>query len=292
MNEAVGVCGLIMPWNFPIAMITRKAGPALAAGCTVVLKPSNLTPLTAVALSVLAERAVIPGGMFKIVTVDQTLRVEVGEEMCSNRTVRKISFTGSTPVGKLLIKLSGDTVKQCICADRFIVHKLVEEEFVSKLANWVRRLNVGHGTKDGVTMGPVISAQQVKILKEKVDAAISKGSTCVVRGSSLAGLGLNYIYPSSSIWHLETFGPIAVVKTFDTEEEAITLANNTRTGLASYFFTRDKFRVFRVSAALKNGIVGINKGIIGSTSASGLGREGSVLGINEYLEMKYVFLNA
>jgi succinate-semialdehyde dehydrogenase/glutarate-semialdehyde dehydrogenase len=180
----------------------------------------------------------------------------------------------------------------CICADRFIVHKSVEEEFVSKLADRVRRLNVGHGTKDGISMGPIISAQQVKILKEKVDAAISEGATCVVGGSPLAGLGPNYIYPSSSIWHSETFGPITAVKTFDTEEEVITLAKNTCTRLTSYFFTRDMSRVFRVSAALENGIVGVYAGIISSALASGLGREGSALGINEYLETKYVFLNA
>jgi succinate-semialdehyde dehydrogenase/glutarate-semialdehyde dehydrogenase len=180
----------------------------------------------------------------------------------------------------------------CICADCFIVHKLVKEEFVSKLANRVRQLNVGEGSKDGITMGPIISAQQVKILKEKVDAAMSEGATCVVGGSPLVGLGPNYIYPSLSIWHSETFGPIAAVKTFDTEEEAITLASNTRTGLVLYFFTRDMSKVFRVSAALENGIVGVNEGIISSASASSLGREGSALGINEYLEMKYVFLNA
>ncbi len=157
----------------------------------------------------------------------------------------------------------------CICADCFIVHKSVEEKFLSKLADRVRRLNVGHGTKDGITMGPVISTQQAKILKEKMDAAMSEGATCVIGGSPLARLGPNYICPSLSIWHLETFGPIAAVKTFDAEEEAITLPNNTRTGLASYFFTRDISRVFRVSAALENGIVGVNEGIISSTSASG-----------------------
>ncbi len=168
-------------------------------------------------------------------------------------------------------------------------------------------MNVGHGTKDGVAMGPVISAAQVKILKEKVDAAILEGATCVVGGSPLTDLGPNYFSPtiltnvrtSSSIWHAETFGPIAAVRTFDTEEEAISLANDTRTGLASYFFTRDMSRIFRVSAALENGIVGVNEGIISTASApfggvkeSGLGREGSSVGINEYLETKYVFLNA
>jgi succinate-semialdehyde dehydrogenase/glutarate-semialdehyde dehydrogenase len=195
----------------------------------------------------------------------------------------------------------------CVCADRFVVHRSVEDEFVSKLADRVRRLTVGHGTTDGVTMGPVISAARVKILKDRVDDAISEGATCVVGGSPLAELGPNYFSPTiltnvctrSSIWHGENFGPIVAVRTFDTEEEAILLANDTRTGLASYFFTRDMSRVFRVSSALENGIVGVNEGIISTASApfggvkeSGLGREGSSAGINEYLETKYVFLNA
>ncbi len=195
----------------------------------------------------------------------------------------------------------------CVCADRFLVHSSVEEEFVSKLADRARRLNVGHGARDGVTMGPVISAAQVKKLQESVDEAIAGGATCVVGGRPLAHLGPNFfsptilvnVSPNSSAWHAETFGPVAAVRTFDAEEEAMTLANDTLSGLASYFFTRDMSRALRVSAALENGIVGVNEGIISSASApfggvkeSGLGREGSALGINEYLETKYVFLNA
>jgi len=344
LHEAVGVCGLITPWNFPIAMITRKAGPALAAGCTAVLKPSELTPLTAVALSVLAKRAGVPDGVFEVVTADRDLTREVGDEMCSNPIIKKISFTGSTPVGKLLMKQSSDTLKRlslelggnaafvvfedadidiavnaamaskfrnagqtCVCADRFIIQKSVEEAFVTKLAEKVIQLNIGHGMKDEVTMGPVISTLPVKNLKEKVDEAIVEGATCVVGGSPLPEHGPNYfaptiltnVNPSSLIWCSETFGPVVAVKTFDSEDEALSLANDTPTGLASYFCTTDLSRIFRFSASLENGIVGVNEGIISNAGApfggvkeSGLGREGSIVGINEYLETKYVFLNA
>jgi len=343
MYEAVGVCALITPWNYPIAMITRKAGPAMAAGCTTVLKPSELTPLTAVALSVLAKRAGVPEGVFEVVTADRDSAREVGEEMCSNPIIKKISFTGSTPVGKLLMKQSSETVKRlslelggnaafvvfedadvdvavdaaiaskfrnagqtCVCSDRFIIHKSVEEEFVDKLTEKMKQLNVGHGMKDGVTMGPVVSTLSVKSLREKVDEAIAEGATCVVGGSPLTELGPNYfaptiltnVDPKSSVWHKETFGPVAAVTTFESEEEALSLANDTPTGLAAYFCTKDLSRVFRFSACLENGMVGVNEGIISTVSApfggvkeSGLGREGSVVGINEYLETKYIFLN-
>ena len=195
----------------------------------------------------------------------------------------------------------------CVCADRFLVHSSVEGEFVSKLAERIGRLNVGHGAKVGVTMGPVISAAQVRKLRGRVDGAISDGATCVVGGHPLADIGPNYFSPTilagvstnSSVWRDENFGPVAAVRAFDTEEEAVALANDTRSGLASYFFTRDMSRAFRVSSALESGMVGVNEGIISSASApfggvkeSGLGREGSALGISEYLETKYVFLNA
>lgn len=346
INEAVGVCGLITPWNFPLAMITRKAGPALAAGCTIVLKPSDLTPLTAVALSVLATRAGIPKGVFELVTTDAPTTQEVGVELCGNPLVKKISFTGSTQVGKLLMSLSATTVKRlslelggnapfivfddadidlavggamsskfrnagqtCVCADRFIVHKDVEAEFVTKLADKVTKLTVQHGMKEdgGIpTMGPVISERQVHVLKEKVHDAIVAGATCITGGSPLVDIGTNYfeptivtnVKPSMSIWHTETFGPVVAITTFDTDEQALDLANDTRTGLASYFYTKDMSRIFRVSAALENGMVGVNEGIISSACApfggvkeSGLGREGSTMGIHEYLETKYVFLN-
>jgi len=194
----------------------------------------------------------------------------------------------------------------CVCADRFIIHKSVEEEFVAKLTEKVKQLNVGHGMKDGVTMGPVISALPVKNLKEKVDEAIAEGATCVIGGSPLPQHGPNYfaptiltnVNPRSLIWCTETFGPVAAVKTFESEEEALALANDTPTGLAAYFCTNDLSRIFRFSAALENGIVGVNEGItsnvvapFGGVKESGIGREGSAVGINEYLETKYVFLN-
>jgi succinate-semialdehyde dehydrogenase/glutarate-semialdehyde dehydrogenase len=334
---------LITPWNFPIAMITRKVGPALAAGCTCVLKPSELTPLTAIALETLSRRAGIPEGVFELVTADRELTREVGDEMCKNDIIKKISFTGSTPVGKLLMKQSSDTVKRlslelggnaaflvfedadidvavsaaisskfrnagqtCVCSDRFLVHTSVLDEFVEKLADKVKQLKVGHGMQDGVTMGPVISNVPVKNLSKKIDAALSEGATCVLGGSPLPALGPNFFEPTiltnvdsqSLIWCTETFGPVVAVKSFDTEEEALAIANDSSVGLASYICTRDVSRIFRVSSALECGIVGVNEGIISNASApfggvkeSGLGREGSALGIKEYLNTKYVFLN-
>jgi succinate-semialdehyde dehydrogenase/glutarate-semialdehyde dehydrogenase len=335
--------GLITPWNFPIAMITRKVGPALAAGCTCVLKPSELTPLTAVALKTLATRAGVPEGVFELVTADRELTREVGDEMCANSIIKKISFTGSTPVGKLLMKQSSDTVKRmslelggnasfivfddanldiavnaamaskfrnagqtCVCSDRFLVHTAVVDEFVQQLSEKVEQMKVGHGLNDGVTMGPVISNVPVKNLSKKVEAAISEGATCVVGGSPLVDLGPNFFEPTiltnvdtkSLIWCTETFGPVVAVTTFDTEEEAVSMANDSTVGLASYICTCDISRIFRVSSALECGLVGVNEGIISNASApfggvkeSGLGREGSALGIKEYLNTKYVFLN-
>lgn len=335
--------GLITPWNFPIAMITRKVGPALAAGCTCVLKPSELTPLTAIALETLAKRAGVPEGVFELVTADREMTREVGDELCANSIIKKISFTGSTPVGKLLMKQSSATMKRlslelggnasfivfddadldvavnaamsskfrnagqtCVCSDRFLVHKSVHEEFVARLAEKVGQIKIGHGLEDGVNMGPVISNVPMKNLSKKVDAAISDGANCVIGGSPLVDLGPNFFEPTiltnvdtnSLIWCTETFGPVVAVKPFDTEEEAITMANDSSVGLASYICTRDMSRIFRVSGALECGIVGVNEGIISNASApfggvkeSGLGKEGSALGMKEYLNTKYVFLN-
>lgn len=345
VNEAVGVCGLITPWNFPIAMITRKVGPALAAGCTVVLKPSELTPLTAVILRVLANRAGLPPGVFELITTNTpTMVQEVGNEICTNTNIKKISFTGSTAVGKAIMKLSSTTVKRlslelggnapfivfgdadidkavtgaisskfrhagqtCVCADRFIIHESIVNEFVTKLTNKVQeQITIGHGMKGGVTMGPVITSHQVQLIKGKINDAIMAGATCVHGGSALDMIGPNYIEPTiitnitpeMALWHSETFGPVISIITFTTEEEALALANDTPTGLASYFYTQDIGRIFRVSAALENGIVGVNEGIIssayvpfGGVKESGLGREGNVVGMNEYLETKYIFLN-
>ncbi len=343
INEAVGVCGLITPWNFPLAMLTRKIGPALAAGCTVVLKPSDKTPLTAVALHTLARRAGIPSGVFELITADADMANEVGYEMCVNPLVKKISFTGSTSVGKLLMKNSADTVKRlslelggnapfivfedadidqavtaaiaskfrnsgqtCVCADRFIIHSSVESEFVTKLMDKVKQIVVGHGMKDEVTMGPLISTFAADTLKQKVDTAITEGATCILGGYPLTeSHGPNYFAPTiltnvntqSSVWATENFGPVVAITTFDTEEEAVSLANDTPTGLASYFFTTNLSRIFRVSSMLENGIVGVNEGVVSAAAApfggvkeSGLGREGGPWGIHEYLETKYVFV--
>ncbi len=344
LNEAVGVCGLITPWNFPCAMLTRKIGPALAAGCTVVLKPSEKTPLTAVVLHTLARRAGVPSGVFELITADADTAKEVGYEMCVNPLVKKISFTGSTSVGKLLMKNSADTVKRlslelggnapfivfddadidqavnaamsskfrnagqtCVCADRFIIHSSVENEFVTKLTDKVKQIVVGHGMKDGVTMGPLVTSTAAIILKLKVDAALAEGAKCILGGYLLDEThGPNYFAPTivtnvntqSSIWDCENFGPIVAITTFETEEEALSLANDTPTGLASYFFTTNLSKIFRVSSLLENGIVGVNEGVVSAAAApfggvkeSGLGREGSELGIKEYLETKYVFIN-
>jgi len=297
INEAVGVCAFITPWNFPIAMITRKVGPALAAGCTTVLKPSELTPLTAIALKVLAARAGIPEGVFEVITADRDSTKEVGDEMTRNKAIKKISFTGSTAVGKLLMKQSADTVKRlslelggnapfvvfedadidvavnaamaskyrnagqtCVCADRFLIHKSVVEEFVAKLTAKVKQtLTVGNGMKDGVNFGPVILESSVENIHEKVEQAIADGATLVVGGSALPELGpcfysptiLTNVSTSSSIWNTETFGPVVAIKTFETEDEALLLANDSPTGLASYFCTNDLSRIFRVSGDLR-----------------------------------------
>eukprot|EP00567_Pseudictyota_dubia_P017090 CAMPEP_0197436022 /NCGR_PEP_ID=MMETSP1175-20131217/3501_1 /TAXON_ID=1003142 /ORGANISM="Triceratium dubium, Strain CCMP147" /LENGTH=510 /DNA_ID=CAMNT_0042965197 /DNA_START=169 /DNA_END=1701 /DNA_ORIENTATION=- len=344
IQEAIGVTALITPWNFPIAMITRKAGPALAAGCTTVLKPSELTPLTALAIKTLADRAGVPDGVFELVTADRDSTAGVGEEFCTNPIVKKISFTGSTPVGKLLMKSSADTVKKlslelggnapfivfddadieqavdaaiaskyrnagqtCVCADRFLVHRSVHDEFVSKLKEKVGKFVTGPGSDSQTTMGPVITATAAQSVKQKVEEALSEGAECVLGGETLPDLGPNFFQPTilcnvdtkSKIWATETFGPVAAIRAFDSEEEAVDLANDSSVGLASYFCSRDMSRVFRVAGKLENGIVGINDGIISSASApfggvkeSGLGREGSAAGIAEYLETKYLFINA
>jgi len=343
VHEAVGVCALITPWNFPIAMITRKVGPALAAGCTTVVKPSELTPLTAIALRTLAARAGVPEGVFELVTADGTTTPEVGEEMCTSPHVRKVSFTGSTRVGKELMRQCSGTVKRlslelggnaafivfedadvdqavdaamaskfrnagqtCVCADRFLVHKDVEQEFVSKLEKKMSQLVVGHGLESDTTMGPLISDLPVKAISDKVRDALSEGATCVSGGKPMPSVGPNYfqptllanVSPDSLIWRTETFGPVVAVSSFGTEEEAVELANDTASGLASYFCTRDMSRAFRVSSRLENGIVGVNEGIISNAAApfggvkeSGMGREGSSMGLSEYLETKYIFLN-
>ena len=300
--------------------------------------------MTAIALKVLANRAGIPKGVFELITADRDSTKEVGDEMTRNKAIKKLSFTGSTTVGKLLMKQSADTVKRlslelggnapfvvfedadidmavnaamaskfrnagqtCVCADRFLIHKSVEEEFVTKLTAKVKQtLAVGNGVKEGVNFGPVILASSVQNIHEKVEQAIADGATLVVGGSALSEHGpcfysptiLTNVSTSSSIWNTETFGPVVAIKTFESEDEALLLANDSPTGLASYLCTKDLSRVFRVSGALETGLVGVNEGIISTAAApfggvkeSGLGREGSIIGINEYIETKYVFIN-
>jgi len=345
VKEPVGVAAMITPWNFPLAMITRKVGPALAAGCTTVVKPSELTPLSAIAAQTLALRAGIPEGVFQLVTAgggeDSS---EVGKEFCENPIVKKISFTGSTTVGKLLLKQSSDTVKRvslelggnapfivfadadlelavqsaihskfrnagqtCVCADRFLVEASIEEEFVHRLHDAIAHIKVGNGLTEGTTMGPLITASAVENVHRKVEEAIENGAECLEGGHPVKELGPNFYAPTllvnvkpgkDRIWDTETFGPVVAICTFQTEHEAISIANDTLTGLASYVFTQDLSRIFRVTSRLENGIVGVNEGVISTATApfggvkeSGMGREGSILGIEEYLETKYIFLN-
>ena len=344
INEAVGVCGMVTPWNFPAAMITRKVGPALAAGCTAVVKPSELTPLTAIALCELGKKAGIPDGVFELVVADAKTTPGVGAHFCSNPIVKKISFTGSVAVGKLLAKQSAETVKKvslelggnapfivfddadvdvavssaiaskfrhagqtCVCADRFLVHNSIHDEFVSKLVAAVEQFKVDQGMNEGTTMGPLITQKAAESVEAKVREAVADGGKCLTGGSALTSVGTNFFQPTiitnvqthSRLWKEETFGPVAAVRSFDTEEEAIEQANDCSVGLSSYFCSRDLSRVFRVARKIESGIVGINDGIISTASApfggikeSGLGREGSAMGLSEYLETKYMFVNA
>ncbi|MFN0042273.1 MAG: NADP-dependent succinate-semialdehyde dehydrogenase [Alphaproteobacteria bacterium] len=335
-KEPVGVVGAITPWNFPNAMITRKCGPALAAGCTVVCKPATETPYSALALAELAERAGIPKGVFNVVTGSAR---EIGGELTSNPIVRKITFTGSTEIGKLLIEQCAATVKKmsmelgghapfivfddadldaavegamlskfrnmgqtCVCANRIFAQDAIYDEFVSRLSQAVSGLKVGDGMADGVTQGPLINPAAVVKVEEHVADATAKGARIVVGGKRHA-LGGSFYQPTvladvkagMKIMREETFGPVAPIIRFQTEDEVVHMANDTEFGLASYFYTRDIGRAWRVSEALEYGIVGMNVGIIstevapfGGMKESGLGREGSKYGIDDFLEMKYV----
>ena len=336
IKQPVGVVACITPWNFPNAMLARKIAPALAAGCTVVCKPANETPLSAYALVELAVRAGIPGEVINIVNGKTQ---EIGETLTSSPVVRKLSFTGSTEVGKLLMKACGDTVKRtsmelggnapfivfddadldeavrgamlskfrnsgqtCVCANRILVQDGVFEAFSDKLVAAVSSLKIGPGDEDGVTIGPLIHAGAVEGVKVLVDDAIQKGATRLI-GENVPDFGPCFMSPTvltgvtaeMRIFHEEIFGPVAPLVHFSTEEEALALANASPYGLASYFYTRDIGRVWRVSEALEYGIVGINEGIISSEAApfggmkeSGQGREGSKYGLDDYLEIKYL----
>lgn len=336
IKQPIGVTAAITPWNFPNAMITRKAGPALAVGCSMVLKPASMTPYSALALGVLAEEAGLPPGVFNIITGSSG---EIGGELTSNSIVRKLTFTGSTEIGAQLIQESAGTVKKlsmelggnapfivfedadidaavegammskyrnagqtCVCANRFYVHDSVYDQFIEKFKHAVTKLKVGNGLNKDVTIGPLIDRNALKKVKEHIDDAVNKGATVVMGGKALEGCFfeptiLSNVPFNALVSKEETFGPLAPVYRFETEEEVIHLANDTEFGLASYFYANDISRITRVSEALEYGIVGINTGLIsnemapfGGIKASGLGREGSKYGIDDYLEIKYLCL--
>lgn len=335
-KQPIGVTAAITPWNFPIAMITRKAAPALAAGCSMIIKPAEQTPLCAIALAVLAEEAGIPAGVLQVVTGDAK---QIGAAMCESNVVTKLSFTGSTEVGRILMRQCADTIKKlslelggnapfivfndadldaavegamlskfrnagqtCVCSNRLFVQDGVFDEFAKKLALRVSQLKVGFGTEDGVTQGPLIDEAAIEKIEIHVADAISKGAS-LITGGKRHMLGGTFFEPTvlanvskeALIFSEETFGPVAPLFRFNTDEEVIALANDTEFGLASYFYSRDIGRIWRVAEALEYGMVGVNTGIIsnevapfGGVKQSGLGREGSHLGIDEYLEIKYV----
>lgn len=335
-KEPVGVCAAITPWNFPAAMITRKVGPALAAGCPIVVKPAEATPFSALAMAVLAERAGVPAGVFSVVTGEPKA---IGGELTSNPIVRKLSFTGSTPVGRLLMAQCAATVKKvslelggnapfivfddadldaavegaiaskyrnsgqtCVCTNRFYVHEKVYDAFAEKLTAAVAKLKVGLGTEAGVVQGPLINGAAVRKVEAHIADALDKGAR-VTTGGQRHPLGhgffeptvLTGVTPDMKVAKEETFGPLAPLFRFSTEEEAIRYANDTEFGLAAYFYSRDIGRVWRVAEALEYGMVGINAGIIsnevapfGGVKQSGLGREGSHYGIDDYVVIKYM----
>jgi succinate-semialdehyde dehydrogenase / glutarate-semialdehyde dehydrogenase len=338
LKQPVGVAALITPWNFPNAMITRKAGPALAAGCTVVIKPAGQTPFSALAMAELAQRAGIPKGVVNVVTGDSKA---IGGELCANPVVRKLSFTGSTQTGRVLMKQCADTIKKlslelggnapfivfddadldaavdgalaskyrnagqtCVCANRLYVQDSVYDAFAAKLVEKVKGFKVGAGTEPGVTIGPLINEDGVKKAEEHVADALGKGAKTLLGGKRhpLGGLFfqptvLADVTPEMIVSREETFGPVAPLIRFKTEDDAIRLANDTEFGLAGYFYSRDVGRIFRVAEKMEVGIVGANAGIIstevapfGGVKQSGLGREGSKYGLEEFLEVKYVLV--
>jgi len=338
IKQPVGVCAAITPWNFPNAMITRKAAPALAAGCSVVIKPASETPLSALALAELAHRAGIPAGVLNVVAGSSGA---IGGELTSNPTVRKLTFTGSTPVGKMLEAQCAATLKKtsmelggnapfivfedadidaavqgaliskyrnsgqtCVCSNRLLVHESVAETFTAKLVEATRAFKLGNGAHDGVHLGPLVNQKAVADVDDLVQRTVADGGK-VILGGKPSDLGPCFYEPTiitgvtatMAVFRNEIFGPVAPITTFNTEEEAIALANDTEFGLASYFYTRDIGRVWRVSEALEYGIVGVNEGVIsnemapfGGVKESGSGREGSKYGIEDYLEIKYILM--
>lgn len=337
LKQPIGVCAAITPWNFPLAMITRKVAPALAAGCPVIIKPAELTPLTALAAAELAIRAGLPPGVLNMLVADGANSIAIGKVLCASDVVRHISFTGSTEVGRILMAQSAPTVKKlslelggnapfivfddadidsavegamaskyrnagqtCVCANRLYVQDGVYDAFVAKFAARVKALKVGNGFEDGVMQGPLIEDAAVEKVQRHVADAVAKGGKVLAGGNKLQGQFFEPTVISEATADMlcareETFGPFAPVFRFKTEQEAIDAANNTEFGLASYFYSRDVGRIFRVSEALEYGMVGINVGIIatehvpfGGVKQSGLGREGSHHGMDDYVEIKYL----
>uniref|UniRef100_A0A2K5LXN5 Succinate-semialdehyde dehydrogenase n=1 Tax=Cercocebus atys TaxID=9531 RepID=A0A2K5LXN5_CERAT len=340
LKQPVGVAAVITPWNFPSAMITRKVGAALAAGCTVVVKPAEDTPFSALALAELASQAGIPPGVYNVIPCSRKNAKEVGEAICTDPLVSKISFTGSTTTGKILLHHAANSVKRvsmelgglapfivfdsanvdqavagalaskfrntgqtCVCSNRFLVQRGIHDAFVKAFAEAMKKnLHVGNGFEEGTTQGPLINEKAVEKVEKQVNDAVSKGAT-IVTGGKRHHLGKNFFEPTllSNVTqdmlctHEETFGPLAPVIKFDTEEEAIAIANATDVGLAGYFYSQDPAQIWRVAEQLEVGMVGVNEGLIssvecpfGGVKQSGLGREGSKYGIDEYLELKYV----
>jgi succinate-semialdehyde dehydrogenase/glutarate-semialdehyde dehydrogenase len=336
VKQPIGVTAAITPWNFPAAMITRKAGPALAAGCTMVIKPAELTPYSALAMAVLAEEAGVPRGVLSVVTGNSRA---IGGELTSNPIVRKLSFTGSTEVGKLLMSQCAGTVKKislelggnapfivfddadleaavagaiaskyrnagqtCVCANRLLIQSGIYDRFAARLAEVAGQMAVGDGLDANTKIGPLIDENAVKKVEQHIADSVAKGAKILIGGKRRAGAGtffaptvLTDVTPDMLPMHEETFGPIAPLLKFETEADAIRLANDTPFGLAAYFYSRDIQRVWRVAEALESGMVGINEGIIstevapfGGVKESGIGREGSKYGIDEYVQLKYL----
>jgi succinate-semialdehyde dehydrogenase/glutarate-semialdehyde dehydrogenase len=339
LKQPIGVCAAITPWNFPIAMITRKVAPALAAGCPVVIKPAEQTPLSALAVAELAQRAGMPAGVLNVLSADAQNSIAIGNVLCASDTVRHLSFTGSTEVGRILMKQCAPTIKKlslelggnapfivfddadldsavegamvskyrnagqtCVCANRLYAQDGIYDAFVQKLAEKAKGIKVGNGFEPGVNQGPLIDGQAMAKVESHVADALAKGARLVVGGTRLGErfytpTVLADVTPEMLCAREETFGPVAPVFRFKTEAEAIAMANNTEFGLASYFYSRDVGRIFRVGEALEYGMVGINTGLIstaevpfGGVKQSGLGREGARQGVDDYVEIKYLCL--
>lgn len=342
IKQAVGVCAAITPWNFPLAMITRKVAPALAAGCTVIIKPAEATPLTALAAAELAQQAGMPAGVLNVLTADSQQSIEIGQVLCESDVVRHLSFTGSTEVGRILMKQCAPSIKKlslelggnapfivfddadldsavegaiaskyrnagqtCVCANRIYVQAGVYDAFLEKFAAKVAALKTGNGFDAGINVGPLIDAAALEKVQTHVADAIALGAKLLAGGKRIETAGGNFFEPTlladatpqMLCSREETFGPVAPIFKFQTEEDAIRLANSTEFGLASYFYSRDIGRIFRVGEALEYGMVGVNTGLIstaevpfGGVKQSGLGREGGRQGIEDYVEVKYLCL--